>query len=90
MSQEPANTNCKAFENASTNIAAAQMRNALTELAQTVKNPEEKKLFETEMDNFFSLFRRYLNDKTKGNTLYVYVSSTNLYGWNSLLTETDG
>lgn len=47
------------------------MRNALTELAQTVENPEEKKLFETEMDNFFSLFRRYLNDKSKGNAVYV-------------------
>jgi len=23
------------------------------------------------MDNFFALFRRYLNDKAKGNTLYV-------------------
>lgn len=28
-------------------------------------------LFETEMDNFFSLFRRYLNDKAKGNEVYV-------------------
>ncbi|ERS98437.1 hypothetical protein HMPREF1624_05221 [Sporothrix schenckii ATCC 58251] len=50
-----------AFENTSTNIAAAQMRNALTELAET--------LFETEMDNFFALFRRYLNDKAKGNAV---------------------
>lgn len=61
----------KAFESASTNVAAAQMRNALTELAETVKDKEEKKLFETEMDNFFSLFRRYLNDKNKGNAVYV-------------------
>lgn len=29
------------------------------------------KLFETEMDNFFALFRRYLVDKSKGNTVYV-------------------
>jgi len=43
------------------------MRNALTQLAETVKDPQQKKLFETEMDNFFSLFRRYLNDKAKGN-----------------------
>ena len=57
----------QAFENTSTNIAAAQMRNALTTLAETVKDPEQKKLFEVEMDNFFSLFRRYLNDKAKGN-----------------------
>lgn len=47
------------------------MRNSLTALSETVKDPEEKKLFETEMDNFFSLFRRYLNDKAKGNAVYV-------------------
>jgi hypothetical protein len=34
----------QAFENASTNIAAAQMRNALTHLSETVKDPEEKKV----------------------------------------------
>lgn len=61
----------QAFENTSTNIAAAQMRNSLTALSETVKDPDEKKLFETEMDNFFSLFRRYLNDKAKGNAVYV-------------------
>lgn len=49
------------------------MRNALTNLAETVKDPKEKKLFETEMDNFFSLFRRYLNDKAKGNEVYVFL-----------------
>lgn len=34
----------KAFENASTNVAAAQMRNSLTELAETVKDPDEKRV----------------------------------------------
>ena len=72
MSPEPTdNRNSQAFENASTNIAAAQMRNNLNEVAETVKDPAQKKLFETEMDNFFSLFRRYLNDKSKGNSVYV-------------------
>jgi UTP--glucose-1-phosphate uridylyltransferase len=86
----------QAFENASTNIAAAQMRNSLTTLAESVKDPEQKKasqaqavtgtpddlantlpqLFETEMDNFFALFRRYLNDKAKGTTVYVLSPST--------------
>lgn len=28
-------------------------------------------LFEVEMDNFFALFRRYLNNKAKGNEVYV-------------------
>jgi UTP--glucose-1-phosphate uridylyltransferase len=69
MLRKPTDDDYKAFENASTNIAAAQMRNSLTELAETVKDPEEKKLFETQMDNFFSLFRRYLNDKSKGNAV---------------------
>nr|CEG04959.1 unnamed protein product [Fusarium clavum] len=32
-----------AFENTSTNVAAAQMRNSLTNLAETVKDPEQKK-----------------------------------------------
>lgn len=34
----------QAFENTSTNIAAAQMRNALTSLSETVKDPNEKKV----------------------------------------------
>ncbi|KAF4123968.1 UTP--glucose-1-phosphate uridylyltransferase [Geosmithia morbida] len=58
-----------AFENTSTNVAAAQMRNHLTGLAESVADPDQKKLFETEMDNFFALFRRYLNDKAKGNVV---------------------
>ncbi|KAM0427462.1 hypothetical protein ACHAPT_007422 [Fusarium lateritium] len=32
-----------AFENTSTNVAAAQMRNSLTNLAESVKDPEQKK-----------------------------------------------
>ncbi|KAI5283325.1 UTP-glucose-1-phosphate uridylyltransferase [Ascosphaera aggregata] len=58
-----------AFENASTNVAASQMRNALNALSDTVEDPKLKKRFDAEMDNFFSLFRRYLNDKAKGSTL---------------------
>jgi UTP--glucose-1-phosphate uridylyltransferase len=61
--------NIQAFENTSTNVAASQMRNALNQLSDTVKDADEKKRFETEMDNFFTLFRRYLNDKAKGNTI---------------------
>jgi hypothetical protein len=38
-----ANGKLQAFENTSTNIAAAQMRNSLTQLAETVKDPEQKK-----------------------------------------------
>ncbi|RAK90965.1 UTP-glucose-1-phosphate uridylyltransferase Ugp1 [Aspergillus costaricaensis CBS 115574] len=56
-----------AFENASTSVAASQMRNALNALAETVPDAAERKRFEAEMDNFFALFRRFLNDKAKGN-----------------------
>jgi UTP--glucose-1-phosphate uridylyltransferase len=34
----------KAFENTSTSVAASQMRNALNNLADTVNDPEEKKV----------------------------------------------
>jgi UTP--glucose-1-phosphate uridylyltransferase len=34
----------KAFENTSTSVAASQMRNALNNLADTVSDPEEKKV----------------------------------------------
>lgn len=33
----------QAFENTSTSVAAAQMRNALTNLAETVEDPKQKK-----------------------------------------------
>jgi UTP--glucose-1-phosphate uridylyltransferase len=58
-----------AFDNTSTSVAASQMKNALNKLADTVADPVEKKKFETEMDNFFALFRRYLQDRAKGTTL---------------------
>jgi UTP--glucose-1-phosphate uridylyltransferase len=58
-----------AFENASTNVAASQMRNALNALAETVPDANDRKRFEAEMDNFFSLFRRFLNDRAKGSIL---------------------
>ena len=59
----------QAFENTSTSVAAGQMRNALNSLADSCADPDEKNRFETEMDNFFALFRRYLNDKAKGTAV---------------------
>lgn len=37
--------------------------------APLADGPPLPQLFETEMDNFFALFRRYLNDKAKGNSV---------------------
>lgn len=36
--------NEQAFENTSTSVAASQMRNSLNNLADTVKDPHEKKV----------------------------------------------
>lgn len=38
-------------------------------------------LFDTEMDNFFALFRRYLNDKAKGNAVYASPQRNVYSGW---------
>jgi len=44
----------KAFENTSTSVAASQMRNALNNLADTVTDPEEKKVSPTPTIRFLS------------------------------------
>ncbi|OLL23531.1 putative UTP--glucose-1-phosphate uridylyltransferase [Neolecta irregularis DAH-3] len=58
-----------AFDNQSTSVAAAQMRNELSKIAESIKEPKTRKAFEIEMDNFFALFRRYLIDKAKGTKI---------------------
>ncbi|KAF3907694.1 hypothetical protein AA313_de0207492 [Arthrobotrys entomopaga] len=67
--RHPKSQSAFAFDNTSTSVAASQMRNALNKLADSVSDAQTKKKFETEMDNFFALFRRYLQDKAKGTTL---------------------
>ncbi|KAG7662657.1 UGP1 [[Candida] subhashii] len=59
----------QAFDNTATTVAASQMRNSLNALADTVGDEEQQERFENEMDNFFTLFRRYLTEKASGNTL---------------------
>lgn len=44
MATAPLTDNEQAFENTSTNVAAAQMRNHLTHLAESVKDAEQKKV----------------------------------------------
>ncbi|ODV90183.1 hypothetical protein CANCADRAFT_31221 [Tortispora caseinolytica NRRL Y-17796] len=58
-----------AFENKQISVAASQMRNALNKLTDTVEDPIIKANFQTEMDNFFALYSRFLADKAKGSTL---------------------
>ncbi|EDO19361.1 hypothetical protein Kpol_1002p6 [Vanderwaltozyma polyspora DSM 70294] len=59
-----------AFESNTSNVAASQMRNVLNKLADKVDVSDPSHVrFENELDSFFSLFRRYLVEKSSGNTL---------------------
>lgn len=63
MSKHTKSQSTYAFENTSTNAAASQMRNALNDIVDTVEDQGQKVKIENELDSFFSLFRRYLQDK---------------------------
>ncbi|OUT20960.1 hypothetical protein CAS74_003956 [Pichia kudriavzevii] len=73
MSKHVKSQSTRAFENTSTNVAASQMRNHLNSLVDSVPESvpaEERQRFENEMDSFFALFRRYINEKSSvSNTL---------------------
>lgn len=57
------------FEDTSINISSSAMRNELDKLLVTVNGEERQKSFKMEMDNFFSLFNRYLLNKMEKKTL---------------------
>lgn len=70
MSKHMKSQSTFAFENQSSNVAASQMRNALNSIVDSIPADlpsNEKVRFETEMDSFFALYRRYLNDKASSN-----------------------
>ncbi|GMM28011.1 UTP glucose-1-phosphate uridylyltransferase [Martiniozyma asiatica (nom. inval.)] len=69
MSKHTKSQSTYAFENTSTNVAASQMRNALNDIVDTVEDPVQKNQIEAELDSFFGLFRRYLQDKAASQTL---------------------
>ncbi|CCH62174.1 hypothetical protein TBLA_0G02340 [Henningerozyma blattae CBS 6284] len=59
-----------AFESNTSNVAASQMRNALNKLSDSLPVDDPRRArFDNELDSFFSLFRRYLVDKSSGSTL---------------------
>lgn len=58
-----------ALDSASTNVAAAQMRNALNKLSDGISDAGKRKLFENEMDGFFELYQRYLASTVRGEKL---------------------
>ncbi|CCH62813.1 hypothetical protein TBLA_0I01540 [Henningerozyma blattae CBS 6284] len=63
------------FESSKSNVATSQMRNALNKLTDSMLDDpaiskDEKFRFENEIDSFFTLFRRYLVEKSStANTL---------------------
>ncbi|KAG8932879.1 UTP-glucose-1-phosphate uridylyltransferase [Tulasnella sp. 419] len=57
------------FKSATTGVAATAMRNELNKMVADVKDPLQKKVFDAEMQGFFSLFNRYLIEKAKGEKI---------------------
>ena len=58
-----------AFDNTALSQSASSMRNELNRLVESVSDPNARKQFEVEMDNFFALFRRYLTERAKGDKI---------------------
>ncbi|EJF65102.1 UTP-glucose-1-phosphate uridylyltransferase [Dichomitus squalens] len=57
------------FKTSTTGVAAKAMRNELSALVNTVKDPETRKAFDTEMQSFFYLFTRYLSERARRQEL---------------------
>ncbi|KAG8726536.1 UTP-glucose-1-phosphate uridylyltransferase, partial [Ceratobasidium sp. 428] len=57
------------FKSATTGVAAKAMRNELNRQVAEVKDPMHRKVFDAEMQGFFSLFNRYLAEKAKGQKI---------------------
>ncbi|KAG7528453.1 hypothetical protein FFLO_06134 [Filobasidium floriforme] len=57
------------FQTASTGVAAKAMRNELNRMANNIQDPEAKRIFGAEMEDFFLLFNRYLTEKAKGEKI---------------------
>lgn len=57
------------FEANTIGVAAKTLRIELDKLANKIENDEKRASFENEMDNFYSLFRRYLQEKTSAKKL---------------------
>ncbi|KAG8890387.1 UTP-glucose-1-phosphate uridylyltransferase [Tulasnella sp. 332] len=67
--QRTRGTSAMDFKSATTGVAAKAMRNELNRMVAEVKDPLQKKVFDAEMQSFFSLFNRYLIEKAKHETI---------------------
>ncbi|KAG4093167.1 UTP--glucose-1-phosphate uridylyltransferase family [Neocallimastix lanati (nom. inval.)] len=57
------------FEANTISVASKQLRIELDKLASMISNDEKRAAFENEMDNFYALFKRYLQEKTSTKKL---------------------
>ncbi|CAG8676724.1 15636_t:CDS:2, partial [Cetraspora pellucida] len=57
------------FQSASSGVAAKAMRSELSRLANAIQDAKTRRIYQNEMDHFYSLFTRYLSEKSKGTKL---------------------
>ncbi|KAI0297146.1 UTP--glucose-1-phosphate uridylyltransferase-domain-containing protein [Russula brevipes] len=57
------------FKTATTGVIGKSMRNELSQLVNTVQDPQARKTFDTEMQSFFYLFTRYLAERAQAQEL---------------------
>lgn len=70
-------TNIQAFENTSTSVAASQMRNALNNLADTVEDPEEKKVYSsTSPQTYHTYLTPYSSSRPRWTTSSLFSADT--------------
>ncbi|PKY49782.1 UTP--glucose-1-phosphate uridylyltransferase [Rhizophagus irregularis] len=68
-SHHPQTLSAVDFHSATLGVAANTMKNELSRMAHTIQDMKSRRAFQNEMDNFFILFTRYLNEKSKGTKL---------------------
>ncbi|KAG8742830.1 UTP-glucose-1-phosphate uridylyltransferase [Ceratobasidium sp. 414] len=82
------------FKSATTGVAAKAMRNELNRQVAEVKDPHQRKVFDAEMQGFFSLFSRYLSEKAKGQKIVWEKirppAADQIVGYNGLPEATEG
>lgn len=67
--QEYKSKSIMGFQETTSHMAAATMRNELDKMVASVQDPEKRADFTTEMDDFYSLFVRFLNEKMSNSKL---------------------
>ncbi|KAJ3086120.1 UTP-glucose-1-phosphate uridylyltransferase [Quaeritorhiza haematococci] len=67
--QESRSFSLAGFQEMALGVAAQQMRNALNDLKDQVEDGPRRRHFSTEMDDFYHLFTRYLDEKSKRKKL---------------------